>query len=75
VNTLRGPGIVDFYFSVFKAFAISESKRIEFRSEMFNIFNHPQFLNPSAAVNTGTTGQILNARPSRQIQMALKFLF
>jgi len=74
-NILRGPGIVNFDISAFKTFLITESKRIEFRSEWFNAFNHPQFLNPSAAVNTGTTGQLLNARPSRQIQMALKFLF
>jgi hypothetical protein len=74
-NILRGPGIVNFDISAFKTFLITESKRIEFRSEWFNAFNHPQFLNPSAAVNTGTTGQLLNARPSRQIQMALKFIF
>jgi hypothetical protein len=74
-NILTGPGIVNFDFSAFKTFPISEARRIEFRSEWFNAFNHPQFLNPSAAVNTGTTGQLLNARPSRQIQMVLKFLF
>lgn len=75
VNTLTGPRIVNFDFSVFKTFPVTESTRVEFRSEMFNVFNHPQFLNPSAAVNTGTTGQLLNARPSRQIQLAMKFIF
>jgi hypothetical protein len=66
---------VDFDLSAFKTFPISEVKRVEFRSEWFNVANHPQFLSPSATVNTGTTGQLLNARPSRQIQMALKFIF
>ena len=74
-NVLTGPGIVDFDISAFKAFRIDEEKRVEFRSEWFNAFNHPQFLNPSSAVNTGTTGELLNARPSRQIQMVLKFVF
>jgi hypothetical protein len=74
-NILTGPGIVNFDLSAFKTFAVTESKRVEFRSEWFNAANHPQFQNPSSAINTGTTGQILNARPSRQIQMALKFIF
>jgi hypothetical protein len=72
---LTGPGTVNFDFSAFKTFRLTEGKRIEFRSEWFNTFNHPQFLNPSAAVNTGTTGRLLNTKPSRQIQMALKFIF
>ena len=74
-NILTGPGSVNFDLSAFKTFAITESKRVEFRSEWFNAANHPQFQNPSSAINTGTTGRILNARPSRQIQMALKFIF
>jgi hypothetical protein len=74
-NVLTGPGIVNFDLSAFKSFPITESKRIEFRSEWFNAVNHPQFQNPAAAINTGTTGHILSARPSRQIQMVLKFIF
>jgi len=74
-NPLTGPGTVNFDFSAFKSFFITESKRIEFRSEWFNAFNHPQFLNPSSVVNTGTTARLVNAKPSRQIQMVLKFVF
>lgn len=74
-NPLTGPGTVNFDFSAFKSFLVTEGKRVEFRSEWFNAFNHAQFLNPSSAVNTGTTGRLLNAKPSRQIQMALKFIF
>ncbi len=74
-NILTGPGIVDLDLSAFKSFVMSETKRLEFRSEWFNSLNHPNFLNPSASVGTGTFGEILNAGPSRQIQMALKFIF
>ena len=74
-NILTGPGIVNLDFSAFKTFVITEQKRFEFRSEWFNAINHAQFLNPASAVNTGTTGRLLNARPSRQIQMVLKFIF
>jgi Carboxypeptidase regulatory-like domain/TonB dependent receptor len=72
---LPGPALINFDISLFKSFNISEAKRFEFRSEFFNAFNHPQFLNPAATVNTGTFGRIVNARPSRQIQMVLKFVF
>lgn len=74
-NILTGPGLVDVNLSAFKTFRITEQKRVEFRSEWFNALNHPQFFNPSASVGTGTYGRILNARPARQIQMALKFIF
>ncbi len=74
-NPLTGPGYAALDFSVFKTFPIAEEKRVEFRSEWFNALNHAQFFNPSASVGTGTYGHILNARPSRQIKMALKFIF
>jgi hypothetical protein len=74
-NVLTGPGYADLDLSVFKTFPITEAKRVEFRSEWFNALNHAQFFNPAASVGTGTYGHILNARPARQIQMALKFIF
>ena len=42
-NTLPGPGIADFDFAVFKQFHWGESKALEFRWEVYNIFNHPNF--------------------------------
>ena len=74
-NTFIGPGIVDLDLSAFKSFLFTETKRLEFRSEWFNSLNHPNFMNPSAALGTGTIGEIPGAGPSRQIQMALKFIF
>ena len=62
---------------------ISEAKRLQFRLEMFNTFNHPNFFAPdlnlgdyhldSNGVNIGTFGKISQAYPSRDIQAALKF--
>ena len=74
-NILAGPGIANFDLSLFKKFPISEKRWFELRIEFFNAFNHPQFLNPSSRVNTGTTARILNARKSRQIQLVAKFSF
>jgi hypothetical protein len=64
-NVLRGPGQSNVDFSVIKRFPISESKNIELRAEVFNLFNHVNFANPisnlSAVAATSfnpTTGQI-----------------
>ena len=42
-NVLYGPGAVNFDFSLFKTFHITERHSVEFRAETFNIFNTPQF--------------------------------
>jgi Carboxypeptidase regulatory-like domain len=42
-NTLKLPGIRNMDFSVFKNFHITEGKFIQFRVDMYNAFNHPQW--------------------------------
>jgi hypothetical protein len=51
-NILQGPGTKNIDFSVFKNFKIAESKALQFRAEFFNLFNTPQFNNPSATAPT-----------------------
>jgi hypothetical protein len=48
---LVGPGFHRLDFSLFKQFAITENKRLEFRTEVFNITNTPQFANPGFSGN------------------------
>lgn len=76
-----GPGLEDFDMSLQKEVAISQEKALQLRIEAFNVFNHAQFFGP-AAVNgnissTGSAGfgQIINAMPPRQVQLAAKFTF
>jgi hypothetical protein len=48
-NVLKGPGVTDLDFSVFKnnrVKRISETFNVQFRVEMFNILNHPNFAPP-----------------------------
>lgn len=80
-NILFGPGTVQFDSSVMKDFRLSESgtRRLQFRSEFFNVFNTPQFNNPNSSIGSTLAGQITAAgskqtyqRTSRQIQFALK---
>ena len=69
-NCLRGPRQVNLDFSLAKLFPVSESQAFEFRTEFFNLFNHPNFANPISNLNAlfasggrvdATTGQVLNA--------------
>ena len=43
-NLLRSPGINNWDIAFFKRFPITENQRLEFRAEMYNAFNHPQFV-------------------------------
>jgi hypothetical protein len=83
-NILRGPGTKQLDFSLFKAFPLAAdlARRVEFRAELFNITNTPQFNNPAASFGSPGFGTISSAgapltlqRTSRQIQLALKLYF
>ena len=56
---------------------IRESGTLVFRSEFFNLFNHPQFNNPGTATSTPATFGIITSESvaPRLIQFALKYVF
>jgi hypothetical protein len=61
-----------------KSTTITESTKLQFRAEAFNIFNHAQFKNPDGLVNDssqGGFGYVTSANDPRIMQVALKFLF
>lgn len=76
-DVLTGPRATNFDLTAAKRFPLSETKQIVFRAEFFNAFNHPQFQIPSnTTIGSNGVGSITaTARPSRQIQFALKFMF
>jgi len=47
-DLLRGPGTWQVDFGIAKHFSLTERASLEFRSEFFNIFNHPQLGPPQA---------------------------
>lgn len=49
---LEGPGFKNVDFSLFKNFAITERVKLQFRTEMFNLFNTPQFGRPANSLST-----------------------
>jgi len=76
IGALTGPGQFNFDASLSKLVHIGEKQSVQFRSEFFNIFNHPQFGNPGLGANTSTFGQITSTSVSpRVIQLALKYQF
>lgn len=73
---LYGPDFVDFDTSLFKTFELPESKQLQFRAEVFNVFNHAQFANPGVTTDSPSFGQITQTvNNPRLIQLALKLLF
>lgn len=79
-NDLVGPAFKNVDFNVSKDFALTETARLQFRSEFFNFFNHTNYGNPNNNVLSGGFGAITQTAngglyTGREIQFALKVLF
>jgi hypothetical protein len=75
--TLRQQGVVNFDFAVFKRTTIMERLNVEFRAEIFDLFNHPQFGPPNSTATSPTFGVVTNTvnNTFRIVQFGLKFIF
>jgi len=76
---VTGPGQFNWDAALLKTTVVgglSESARLDFRTEFFNAFNHPQFANPGLGIGTASFGQITSTSVApRLIQFALKYVF
>ena len=73
---MEGPGIINLDASLAKQFALGADRRLEFRMEVFNVANHPLLGRPDTNLSSATYGRITSTRiDSRQIQLALRFMF
>jgi outer membrane receptor protein involved in Fe transport len=72
---ISGPAFNSTDFSVLKDFKLRESLSLQFRTEMFNVFNQVNFHNPDTTQTDSSFGQILEAEDGRVIQFALKLLW
>ncbi len=70
-----GPTISNVDLSILKAIPVGEKRRVEFRAEFFNLFNHAQFISPDGGSGDATFGEVLQTRDPREIQFALKFQY
>jgi hypothetical protein len=80
IGNIRGPGQFVSDVSLSKAFPIkrpTEASQLSFRADVFNVFNHPVFADPTTdfepGAPTGTIGGTVSN--PRVIQVALKFSF
>jgi len=71
---LRSPHYADLDFSLHKDFQMTERFKLQFRTDFINAFNHVNFEAPNTSIGP-TMGQITNAEPPRNIQLALKLYF
>ena len=74
-NTLSSPGTISIDLSIFKNFELTERARLQFRSEFFNLPNHPNFRGIDTTYDSPSAGELSSAAAARQIQFALKLLF
>jgi hypothetical protein len=75
VGIMRGPGLANFDFMFAKNFSVNDRRSVQFRAELFNAFNHPNFGPPNIARDSSGFGQILSAASGRIIQFGAKFYF
>ncbi|MGH9660529.1 MAG: hypothetical protein ACRD96_18410, partial [Bryobacteraceae bacterium] len=75
VNPVRGPGIGNFDFSLFKNIGVREGVRFQFGVETFNTFNHPQFEGVGGGLGSATFGVVTDARDPRTVQIRAKLSF
>lgn len=75
-NILRADNLTQIDLAVIKQIPITESKRFEFRGEIFNLFNHPVFMAPGTNIDQTSGGQVTATLNSdRIVELALKFFF
>ena len=74
-NILDGAGYKNFDFSLTKNNRITEGLNMQFRAELFNIFNHPNFGLPNSNISQVNKGTITSVADGRDIQLGLKLIW
>jgi hypothetical protein len=83
VGNVRGPGYINVDLGIHKQFPITEAKRVEFRTDFFNAFNHANLTVPNMSCGSyasggpcaSSMGLVTGSLDGRNIQFALKFYF
>ena len=77
-NILTGPDLVNFDFSLFRKFSVTDRIQLELRAETFNLTNTPHFNNPGGTFASSTFGVVtstVSAADSRSVQLGAKLSF
>ena len=74
LSNLRAPKYFMWDMGLHKWWELGEARRLQFRFEMFNALNHPNFFEPDTNLGDGPNfGIISSAYPARSVQFGLKF--
>jgi carboxypeptidase family protein len=74
-NPVQAPGYANIDAAVQKNVEFGNGTRLQFRWEIFNLMNRANFDVPNRIAFTSNFGRIFSAKPSRQMQFGVKFLF
>ena len=85
-NTIIAPRVFNTDISLQREFTLDSKRRLQFRAEIFNLLNHPNFsrtdggsaivFSGASARRNSNTGKIVSTvTTARQIQFALRFSF
>ncbi len=75
---IEGPGLVNLDVMISRTFDLTERLTLDFRTEIFNVFNEAHFNFPNGTVNRPPAGQIsstMECCPARQLQFGMKLIF
>ncbi len=74
-NTMIGDGLSNLDVTLARHFRLSERLDLQFRAEVFNLANHPNFNLIGRIVNDPTFGIVQNQLPPRQVQFGVKLSY
>ena len=76
-NSIVGPSLFNTDISLAKNFPFlpREISKIQFRADIFNLFNRVPFNNPTTSLASSVFGKITSAGAARQVQLALRLDF
>ena len=74
-NSIEGPGTFLFDMAFTKVVPLGDVRVLEFRAQMTNIFNTPQFTGIDTNVNSRSFGEVTSVGSMRKIQMQARFRF
>jgi len=74
-NIIPAPRSRNLDLKIGKNFRVAEKYRVEFRTEMFNATNTPNFGTPNGVLNNVNAGKINSASAARVMQFAVKVIF
>jgi hypothetical protein len=74
-DDIIGPRTTNLDLSLFKEFPLWKDKSLQFRSDAFDVLNHPLLGIPNANTSSPLNGQITNISGARNIQLSLKLVY